>query len=63
MTLRGSYPTYEEWKLSFIFYPLYAILSGSYPTYEEWKLPFFQNYLSINIRSYPTYEEWKRYNC
>ncbi len=34
----GSYPTYEEWKHSWIFIPqLNFINFRSYPTYEEWK--------------------------
>jgi len=32
----GSYPTYEEWKLSIIKFSFTLFLS-SYPTYEEWK--------------------------
>jgi len=54
-----SYPTYEEWKLSFIVILLLSTIS-SYPTYEEWKLSFIVILLLSTISSYPTYEEWKR---
>jgi len=34
---KGSYPTYEEWKLvDGVIAEKYGF--GSYPTYEEWKL-------------------------
>jgi len=34
---KGSYPTYEEWKL--LSPPIASLASlCSYPTYEEWKL-------------------------
>ena len=33
----GSYPTYEEWKLSVLTLTNLAKWLGSYPTYEEWK--------------------------
>ena len=32
-----SYPTYEEWKLSYLNIDCLFFKNGSYPTYEEWK--------------------------
>ena len=59
---KGSYPTYEEWKLSKKC--TYTSFSNrSYPTYEEWKLSKSCDIiLSGVICSYPTYEEWKQYS-
>ena len=46
-----SYPTYEEWKHQFPWFPfLIPPLFCSYPTYEEWKLSKIFNSLSIFIR-------------
>ena len=54
-----SYPTYEEWKHSFVNFDFLGIY-GSYPTYEEWKPNIFKFLLISPISSsYPTYEEWK----
>ena len=55
----SSYPTYEEWKPSFLSFSIFTTPS-SYPTYEEWKL-LILIFLAVSSypSSYPTYEEWK----
>jgi len=55
-----SYPTYEEWKQSFLAFDGLQGIS-SYPTYEEWKPSSNSSSFSSTFGSYPTYEEWKLY--
>ena len=53
-----SYPTYEEWKQTFLS-PNLIQEYRSYPTYEEWKLSIPKPSTFFKPCSYPTYEEWK----
>ena len=57
---KRSYPTYEEWKLSFFACHVHFVIEGSYPTYEEWKHNAHNFRWYSKYCSYPTYEEWKR---
>jgi len=57
--LKGSYPTYEEWKQYDSTCCGVNLSFSSYPTYEEWKLTFTCYFSLLLFCSYPTYEEWK----
>jgi len=55
---KGSYRTYEEWKLRIS--PAFWVQEyGSYRTYEEWKPTDVNGRGAPPIGSYRTYEEWK----
>jgi len=56
---RGSYRTYEEWKLEVVKMGLVVIIC-SYRTYEEWKPVDFNKSSAWFHCSYRTYEEWKQ---
>jgi len=58
LTVKGSYRTYEEWKLITIILSAFHLMS-SYRTYEEWKPPCTHIHNHPLLCSYRTYEEWK----